>query len=288
MFLAIDFSIPVVTAPFILSVFGFRGTSRTALIGMATGTLAILVWSKWVEPIDSEIGIDGAFPCMLANGLAMMAAHYLLKQPKDTGWIKPDSMFTQIQQENARKRAERRETIKNAWANRKAILANLVPSHTTIVYIGCYTTVTSLLAYFIEHITHHGSWLILQLFVSTCYLGYPFIYDISKKIRSIPAWCIGLCWLIGLTLYLPLNLLCNWWNAVNSIFTASLYLAHCAVILWVLPLYLGIAGLAVTLLVAIYPISTGLLYPVLYSLFPIFILILLLFTYYYLLESQAR
>ncbi|UWW97142.1 MAG: sodium:solute symporter family protein [Candidatus Cardinium sp.] len=278
MFLAIDFSIPIVTAPFILAVFGFRGTSRTSLIGMATGTLAILVWSKWVEPLDPEIGIDGAFPCMLANGLAMMAAHYLLKQPKGTGWVKPDSMFTQIQQENARKRAERKETIKNAWTNRKVLLANLVPSHTTIVYIACYTTVTSLLAYFIEHITHHGSWLILQLFVSTCCLGYPFIYDISKKIRSIPAWCIGLCWLIGLTLYLPLNLLWHSWNAGNSIFTTSLFLAHCAVILWVLPLYLGIAGLTVTLLVAIYPISTGLPYPVLCSLFPIFIVILLLFT----------
>ncbi|WP_419241450.1 hypothetical protein [Cardinium endosymbiont of Nabis limbatus] len=286
MFLAIDFSIPVVTAPFILSVFGFRGTSRTALIGMATGTLAILVWSKWVEPLDPEIGIDGAFPCMLANGLAMMAAHYLLKQPKSTGWVKPDSIFTQIQQENARKRAERRETIKNAWVNRKVILANLVPSHTTIVYIGCYTTVTSLLAYFIMHITHHGSWLILQLFVSTCWLGYPFIYDISKKIRSIPAWYIGLCWLIGLTLYLPLNLLWHSWNSGNSIFTTSLFLAHCAVILWVLPLYLGIAGLTVTLLVVIYPISTGLPYPVLCSLCPIFIVILLLFTIIICLKSK--
>ena len=82
--LSFAFSLPVITAPALLAIFGFRGTSRTALIGMATGALAILVWNKWVK---SATGINGAFICMLANGLAMMAAHYLLKQPKGAGWV---------------------------------------------------------------------------------------------------------------------------------------------------------------------------------------------------------
>ncbi|WP_342264949.1 sodium:solute symporter family protein [Cardinium endosymbiont of Philonthus spinipes] len=82
--LGFAFSLPVVTAPALLAVFGFRGTSRTALIGMATGALAILVWNQWVEPVTE---INGAFICMLANGLAMMAAHYLLKQPESAGWV---------------------------------------------------------------------------------------------------------------------------------------------------------------------------------------------------------
>ncbi|MDD9140209.1 MAG: hypothetical protein NQ127_04840, partial [Candidatus Cardinium sp.] len=78
--------VPIITAPFLLAVYGFRGTSRTALIGMATGIVAILAWNRWIKPIT---GINGAFPCMLANGLAMLAAHYLLPQPAGTGWFPP-------------------------------------------------------------------------------------------------------------------------------------------------------------------------------------------------------
>ncbi|WP_243018276.1 MULTISPECIES: sodium:solute symporter family protein [Candidatus Cardinium] len=96
MYWSLDCAIPIVTAPFILAVFGFRGTCRTALIGMATGLLTILAWNQFIEP---STGIDGSFIAMLANGLAMMAAHYLLKQPKSAGWVGPDSDFKQVQQE---------------------------------------------------------------------------------------------------------------------------------------------------------------------------------------------
>ncbi|MDN5246881.1 MAG: sodium:solute symporter family protein [Candidatus Cardinium sp.] len=81
--LVFSFSLPVITAPALLAILGFRGTSRTALIGMATGAMTMLVWNKWIQ---AKTGIDGTFVCMLANGLAMMAAHYLFKQPEGAGW----------------------------------------------------------------------------------------------------------------------------------------------------------------------------------------------------------
>ncbi len=74
--------VPVVVAPFILAVFGFRSPPRTALIGMLAGTLAVFAWRKW---IFSLLGTnDGVFPCMLVNGLVMLAVHYLLPKPKYT------------------------------------------------------------------------------------------------------------------------------------------------------------------------------------------------------------
>ncbi len=76
--------LPITVAPFILSIFGFRGTTRTALIGMATGLFTILAWNKWVEP---STAINGSFVAMVANGLTIMAARYLLKQPENTGMI---------------------------------------------------------------------------------------------------------------------------------------------------------------------------------------------------------
>ncbi|WP_419241902.1 sodium:solute symporter family protein [Cardinium endosymbiont of Nabis limbatus] len=62
--LGFSFSIPVITAPALLAIFGFRGSSRTALIGMATGVLAILAWNKWVEPVT---GINGSFICLYVS-----------------------------------------------------------------------------------------------------------------------------------------------------------------------------------------------------------------------------
>jgi len=140
------------------------------------------------------------------------------------------------------------------------------------------TTITSLLAYFIVRTTNHGFWLIFQLFVAAYFLGYPFIYVISKKIRAIPSWFVGLCWLVWLAVYLPLNLLGHWWHLVDLIFTASLSLTHCGIILWLLRLYLGIGVVAVTLLISIYPIAAGLSFLLLSSLFPLFIASLLVFS----------
>ncbi|WP_243575130.1 sodium:solute symporter family transporter [Candidatus Cardinium sp. cByotN1] len=74
-----DCFIPIVTAPFILAILGFRGSSPTALIGMATGLLTILSWNKWIEPATT---INGSCMAMIANGMAMMAAHYLLPKQK--------------------------------------------------------------------------------------------------------------------------------------------------------------------------------------------------------------
>ncbi len=157
--LGLGFSIPIITAPFLLSVFGFRGTSRTALIGMATGVLTILAWNKCVEP---GTGIDGSFISMLANGLAMMVAHYFLKQPESAGWVGTDDTLKQIQQENARRKAERKERIKNFWTDKKNTLAKLQPNHYTLTFIGFYTVISNLLTYFIASISGHSYWLICQ------------------------------------------------------------------------------------------------------------------------------
>ncbi|MEF2228782.1 MAG: HD domain-containing protein [Candidatus Cardinium sp.] len=265
---SLDFHGPILTAPFILAIFGFRGTSRTALIGMATGVLTILAWNKWVEPATE---LNGAFVSMIANGLAMLAAHYLLKQPKNTGWVKPDDEFKQIQQAHARNRAERKETIKNGWANRKATLSKMIPSDAALRLTGLYIVITAILGYWFIR-PDRIYWAICQGLVGTLFTSSKTFFN-----RVIPAWCIGLGWLIGLVVYLLLSLLGHWWYLVDPIFTASLSLTHCAVILWVLPLHLGIGVVATTLLIAIYPMATGLAFPVLSALFQLFIAGLVVF-----------
>ncbi|MGI2298616.1 sodium:solute symporter family protein [Candidatus Cardinium hertigii] len=79
--------VSIVIAPFILAILGFRGTSRTALIGMSTGILVMLSWNKWIRPLAGTLP---TFAPILANGFAMIISHYLLKQPADAGWIRPN------------------------------------------------------------------------------------------------------------------------------------------------------------------------------------------------------
>ncbi|WP_419241818.1 hypothetical protein [Cardinium endosymbiont of Nabis limbatus] len=69
------FYIPIIAAPFILAVLGFRTTARNALMGMAAGALAVIAWRKLVAPL--LLTASGTFPCVLVNGLVMLAVHYL-------------------------------------------------------------------------------------------------------------------------------------------------------------------------------------------------------------------
>ena len=71
----------VVPSLLILAAFGFRGTSTTALIGMATA-----IFFYWIcKKCTFSIGFDSYLICALGNGLGMMAAHYLLPQPVGKG-----------------------------------------------------------------------------------------------------------------------------------------------------------------------------------------------------------
>ena len=94
------FYVPIIMAPFILAVLGFRTTSPVALIGMATGLLSIFVWQKWMAPI---VGTNsGHIPCMLINGLAMIIAHYIIAiTQKDKQAKKRTSSFKPIQRAHA-------------------------------------------------------------------------------------------------------------------------------------------------------------------------------------------
>ncbi|WP_041546142.1 sodium:solute symporter family transporter [Cardinium endosymbiont of Encarsia pergandiella] len=235
----LDCALPIITAPFILAIFGFRGTSRTALIGMATGFFTILAWNKWVAP---STGMDGSFLAMVANGLAMLAAHYLLKQPEGAGWAKPDNELQQMQQARARKRAERKEAIKMAWANRKVTLSKLTPNDAMLRCIGLYMVVTSIMDYWFMQPTSI-SWPIIQVCIGTLLIASKTFFS-----KVLPNWLIGLGALIILTVYLPLDLLWHSWYSLDTIFTACLSLAHCAIILATLPLYLGIKVVAATIL----------------------------------------
>ena len=74
------FYMPVVTVTLIMTIFGFRSSTKSVLISMSTGFLTVVVWKI--------IGIkaDCIVFAMLMSLIFLVGSHYLLKQPG--GWIK--------------------------------------------------------------------------------------------------------------------------------------------------------------------------------------------------------
>ncbi|MFK8040407.1 MAG: ATP-binding protein [Rickettsiaceae bacterium] len=103
---ASSFYMPIVTIPFILSIFGFRSSGKSVLIGMIAGLITVLLcW--WIK-----IPVDAIIPGMLANCAFLFGSHYLLKQ--SGGWVGiKDSKYLEIaRSERKRKRRAFLESVK--------------------------------------------------------------------------------------------------------------------------------------------------------------------------------
>ncbi len=74
------FYIPVVTAPLLCTILGFRTGRLQVLFAMAVGFITVVIWKL------SDIELDPIVPAMFLNFLALMFAHYALRT--SGGWEK--------------------------------------------------------------------------------------------------------------------------------------------------------------------------------------------------------
>ena len=75
------FFVPIITAPALLAILGFRSSTRAVLIGMLAGSVATAMWYARFE----NMFIPSAIPGMTANLLFFMGSHYLLRE--QGGWV---------------------------------------------------------------------------------------------------------------------------------------------------------------------------------------------------------
>ena len=71
---------PIVTVPLLLAIFGFRSSTKAALIGIVAGFITVVVWRTYF----AYTGLDSIVPGMLANFCFFMGSHYLLRE--EGGW----------------------------------------------------------------------------------------------------------------------------------------------------------------------------------------------------------
>lgn len=143
---------------------------------------------------------------------------------------------------HARKQNAPKEVIKNSLVYIKDTLVTLLPSPVTLVYVGFYVLISNFLTYFIASMIDYAGWLIPQLLVGACFLGYcTFISE------TIPSCVIGLFWAISLYFCFPINVLWHWWHSTNLFVNLGVSLTYLVVVLLMVPLYLGVSILKATL-----------------------------------------
>ncbi|WP_133282057.1 sodium:solute symporter family protein, partial [Cardinium endosymbiont of Culicoides punctatus] len=234
-------SIPIITAPFILAVFSFRGTSSTALIGMVTGALTMIAWKIWGEP---KTDIDGSFFCMLANGIAMMVAHYSRPQPEGTGWMKEDDEAKQKRQAQERKKKRMQEEEKL-----RSKLEKLKPNHQSLLLMAFYIGITTLFALFIIGKDHFTNWYVLRVITALIF----FCYGMHQN-KGGTRYISGKYWVIGLLFALSMDITFHWLHSTNLIFTLFLAFVHLAFTVYILPSYVSIPAMVLNVSMLAYAI----------------------------------
>ena len=76
-----SFYMPIVSIPFMFSIFGFRSSSKSVLIGMGAGFITVVLWEIFLRGHT----VDSVIPGMAANIIFLFASHYLLGE--SGGWV---------------------------------------------------------------------------------------------------------------------------------------------------------------------------------------------------------
>ena len=132
---AYNFYMPIVSAPMLLAIFGFRGSRLSVLFGMITGFITVCGFKLYTD-IDNIV-----VPGMLANLIVYMSSHYLLRQPGGWVGIKGKVAFTEIQNERKESVNDLCSAIKN-FSVIKYLANSASKQEATYVYLGFFCVIS--------------------------------------------------------------------------------------------------------------------------------------------------
>lgn len=173
------FYMPVVTVPFIMTILGFRSTSKSVIAGMIAGFGTAIIWEIFFKMLN----IGGVAPGMIANLIVLFFTHYFFNQPG--GWqpktkptLKPDINFY----------------IENNMIDRilDGFKTNLPKRDIYVSTVGIFMLISNFLSSnMIASALHEKYWLILDsiyiitLLTATGLISYPLWPDHRKRTNFV-------------------------------------------------------------------------------------------------------
>ena len=194
-----DFYVPIIDAPVLLAILGFRSSQKSVLIGMAAGAVVTVLWTKILPNTD----LESAIPGLLANFIFLISSHYLLKQPGGWVGVKDPTPLINIRVERKKALNQLLKSIKQ-FNFLRFCKNNLPKNNSTFVCFGFFIiastysslyTISDVLRLRYENIyqfIYHS-----VLIMATGFLTYPIWPPTFKSEKFIAiAWNIGIFYLL--------------------------------------------------------------------------------------------
>lgn len=246
---------PVYTVPLIMAVLGFRTTPRVVLISMAAGFTTVVLWSIYFGNSGSVV------PGMLANLVALLGSHYLLRE--EGGWKAPDPKSPLALERAASRRARqrRREAIEN-FRLVPYLKANLPEQVYLYAAFGFYSLAALSVTFFALRSSHieeldvlYGRILGVSLTITSVFLTLPAWSDAIKNKRLLAFfWPLA----IGFLLFFAGTLLTIIGQFHPTLVTVLMGNLLVAILLLRWPLALVVALIGTGLALLFFKQSTGL------------------------------
>ncbi len=242
--LAISFYMPVITVPLVMAIFGFRSTQRVFLIGIFIAIIMVVFWKSYVQPIT---GINSLIPGMLANLIAFLSSHYLLKEPG--GWIKNEE---ENRNDGVNKKSFR-ELLKNLPNNIREFNLlefcnrGLPHSSKTYIYFSIATFLTLITTISIDKALYQDHFYLISI-IQSLVLGIAMLFlchDLLSK--EFKKKYIGVIWYISICFSLAV---------VSSFLVLLSNFSHVSLI--ILTIHLTLVPLLIGWRTALFMIITGL------------------------------
>ena len=242
---------PIVTVPFIMSVFGFRSSSKSVLAGMLAGFTTVIIWETVLKSIMGNFG--ALIPGILANLVTLFGYHYLFKQKGGWVGIKDQAAFDAMKQEKRNNRGIFWQEIKSfnlLDACRKNMPKNegFIPLLGFFVMLSTFFNVNNMPSYLQEQSSLLVSALyIITLCSSSLLISHPLWPSNWKESNLIPILWNSILVLILICFSFLLMLVSDFSELQLVMFMVNI-IAMSALCKWRWFLFSMIFGAAITLL----------------------------------------
>ena len=228
-----SFYMPIVTVPLLLAIYGFRSSTRVALIGMGAGFVTVILWRN--VSLLSDTGINSVIPGMLANCLLLLGSHYVLGEPGGWVGIKEITPLLLARQKRGWQQRQLQHRV-HRFQPWRYLIQHLPRNGSHYFFLGFYLLATNFVAFFFLPEERGVSPAVLQpllystLVLTSVWVTYPLWRTPGKHRRALSVGWYGSIFLL-LFVSMPFLVLAGGFSSLQL----AIYVTHLFVAIYLLP-----------------------------------------------------